>query len=121
MRRPDGVTLISIYHFICAALTLLAMCALVALPFIVGAFAAGDRDAILWTGVASAMGLVFAGLFFILNLLIGLGLWRMRNWARIAALVLGLFRLLNFPLGTIIGGLTIWYLLQELVTAEFRH
>ena len=64
MKRPDGVTLISIYHFIWAALTLLGICALIALPFIVGFLAEGDRDAIFWTSFASIVGLVFFGLFF---------------------------------------------------------
>jgi len=121
MKRPEGVTLISVYHFVCAALMLLAMIALIALPFIVGGFSDGDRDAILWTSVGSAVSLLFVGLFFVLNLVIGLGLLRMREWSRIAAIVLAVLRLLSFPVGTIIGGLTIWYLLQEPVGARFRR
>ena len=77
MKRPDGVILISVYHFLRAALMLLAAIALIALPFIVGAFAEGDRDAILWTSIASIVGLVFVVLAFLLNLIVGLGLLRM--------------------------------------------
>ncbi|MBC8447031.1 MAG: hypothetical protein H8D78_04705 [Chloroflexi bacterium] len=119
-KRPDGVMLISIYHFIWAALTLLGICALIALPFFVGIVSEGDRDATFWTGFASIIGLVFFGLIFLANLIIGLGLWRMKGWARIAALALSVFRLFNVPVGTIIGGLIIWYLLQENVAAQFE-
>ena len=121
MKRLDGVTLVSVYHFIRAALMLLAALALIALPFLVGAFAEGDRDAILWTSIVSIVSLVFVVLVFLLNLIVGLGLLRMKEWARILAMVLAIFRLLNFPVGTVIGGLTIWYLLQEPVAREFRR
>ena len=119
MKRPDGVLLISIYHFFCAATLLLGVCGLIALPFFVGVFAEGDQVAIFWTGLACVFGLVFFGLVFLANLIVGLGLWQMKGWARIAALVMAIFRLPNFPVGTLIGGLTIWYLLQEKVAAQF--
>jgi len=119
MKRPDGVMLISVYHFLWAALMLLAAFALIALPFVVGVFAEGDRDAILWTSIASIVSLVFVVPIFLINLIVGLGLLRMKEWARILAVVLAIFRLLNIPLGTVIGGLTIWYLLQEPVAQEF--
>jgi hypothetical protein len=54
------------------------------------------------------------------NAVIGWGLWKQHEWGRIGALVLAGFRLLNIPLGTVIGGLTIWYLLREDVRQEFR-
>jgi len=121
MKRPDGVTLISIYHFIWAALTLLGICGVIALPFFVGLVTKGDRDATFWTAFASIVSLVFFGLIFLANLIVGLGLWRMKEWARIAALALAIFRLFSVPVGTIIGGLIIWYLLQENVAAQFNR
>ena len=54
------------------------------------------------------------------NAVIGWGLWKQHEWGRIGALVLAGFRLLNIPLDTVIGGLTIWYLLREDVKEEFR-
>ncbi|MGQ9838999.1 MAG: hypothetical protein ACUVR4_00405 [Anaerolineae bacterium] len=53
------------------------------------------------------------------NWVIGWGLWQGRDWARIGAIGLAVFRLFNIPLGTIIGGLIIWYLLREETKAEF--
>lgn len=121
MKRPDGVTLISIYHFVWAALSLLGICGVIALPFFVGFVSGGDRGAIFWTAFASAVSLVFFGLIFLANLIVGLGLWQLKGWARLAAMALAIFRLFSVPVGTIIGGLIIWYLLQENVAALFER
>ena len=55
-----------------------------------------------------------------LNLIVGIGLWSLKSWARIAAIILAAFRFFNFPVGTAIGGSTIWYLLQPDVEALFE-
>ncbi|MGQ9489196.1 MAG: hypothetical protein ACUVS6_00415 [Anaerolineae bacterium] len=67
-------------------------------------------------------GLLAGGLLLLITLanwVIGWGLWQGRDWARIGAIGLAVFRLFNIPLGTIIGGLIIWYLLREETKAEF--
>lgn len=121
MKRPDGVMLVGVYHFVRAALLLLSVLGLIALPFIVGVLAQGDRDAILWTSIASAACLVFVGLAFLANLIIGFGLLRMKEWGRIFALILAIFRLFSFPVGTLTGSLVIMYLMQERVAGLFRQ
>lgn len=68
---------------------------------------------------AGATGLAFAGaaaittgiimlLFGLLYIGIGYGLWTMRPWARIAALVISIISLFAFPLGTLLGIIGIW-------------
>jgi hypothetical protein len=68
---------------------------------------------------AGATGLAFAGaaaittgiimlLFALLYIGIGYGLWTMRPWARIAALVISIISLFAFPLGTLVGIIGIW-------------
>ncbi|MFX0114092.1 MAG: hypothetical protein ACFFB3_06060 [Candidatus Hodarchaeota archaeon] len=52
--------------------------------------------------------LVIALFFF----LVGLGLFKLWNIARILAIILAVFQLLAFPIGTIIGAIIIWYLLK---------
>lgn len=37
----------------------------------------------------------------------------MRPWARIPTLVIAGISLVKFPVGTVVGGLTLWYLLRE--------
>jgi hypothetical protein len=126
MKRPDGITLISIYHWIVAATILVGLMVLVLLAVVVpvATFSSGDADARVagWiTVVLLVAGGVLLAVFGVVNLLVGLGLWNFRPWARIAALVLAALRLFNFPLGTAIGGLTIWYLLKPEVEPLFKR
>jgi hypothetical protein len=73
---------------------------------------------------SSIVFLMLAGFFFVLaaaNFAAGWGLWQQREWGRITTIVLAVIRLFNFPFGTIIGGLMIWFLLQPNVRAEFAQ
>ena len=122
--RSDGTTLIALYHFISGFLSLLGMCGLFSMPLIVGlaAGASGDPDAGAAMAVTALIGLLVGGLLLLIalaNLIVGWGLWRQRGWARTGALALAFLRLINIPLGTIIGGLIIWHLLRDEVKAEF--
>jgi hypothetical protein len=124
-QRSDGVTLVALYHFISGALSLLVMCAILSIPFIIGVSAAAsyDPDAGTATVIVGILGLLFGGLFVLIaiaNFVVGWGLWHQREWARISAMGLAILRLINFPLGTIIGGAIIIYMLQEHVRAEFE-
>ncbi len=124
--RSDGTTLIAIYHFISGFLSLLGVCGMVSIPLIVGltAGASGDPDAGTATAITAVMGLLAGGLFLIIsaaNWIIGWGLWRQREWARVTAIGLAFLRLFNVPLGTVIGGLIIWHLLREATQAEFAQ
>ena len=124
--RSDGTTLIAIYHFISGFLSLLGVCGMVSIPLIVGltAGASGDPGAGEATAITAIMGLLAGGLFLIIsaaNWIVGWGLWRQREWARVTAIGLAFLRLFNIPLGTMIGGLIIWHLLREGTQAEFAQ
>jgi len=43
----------------------------------------------------------------------GIGLLRRWSWARILVLILSVLKLINFPLGTIVGVYSIWVLMQD--------
>ncbi|NOZ27447.1 MAG: hypothetical protein GXP39_05260 [Chloroflexi bacterium] len=121
--RPGGVLVIALYHLVVGVVTGLGICALLTIPFIVGVAASGDPDARIAVPIVGGIMVLAAGFLFLLalaNLLVGWGLWHMREWARIAAIGLSVLRLLNFPIGTIIGGLIIWYLLQPQIVAAFQ-
>lgn len=47
------------------------------------------------------------------GLITGVGLLRRRPWSRVAALVLGILGLPNFPLGTALGVYAIWFYGQQ--------
>ncbi len=122
--RSDGILLIAIYHFISGFLSLLGMCGLFSMPLLIGLMAgsSGDPDAGAVTAITAVIGLLMGGLFLLIalaNLVVGWGLWRQRGWARTGALALAFLRLINIPLGTLFGGLIIWYLLRDEVKAEF--
>jgi hypothetical protein len=113
--RPDGVTLIAIYYFLISIPTLIGACAILAFAFIPVADTSGQFAALFGIGIGFLTTLV-AGLVAIVA---GWGLLGLREWARWLAIALAIFSLLAFPIGTVIGGLIIWYLLQDQVRAAF--
>jgi hypothetical protein len=124
-QRSDGVTIIAIYQFIVAFLSLLGICGLLSIPVIVAASTAAARaeGGPLATAIVSTVMVIASGWIFLVglaNAVIGWGLWKQQEWGRIGTLVLAGFRLINIPLGTLIGGLIIWYLLREDVRQEFQ-
>jgi len=56
----------------------------------------------------------------ILGALAGWGLLERRPWARVLAIVLAIFALLKFPLGTALGIYTLWTLAPAQSEAEYR-
>jgi len=112
MRRPDGVALIAVWHFIVAGLFLLGLCALT-IPIIAVWSDAGDAGGAIIATIALAFAavviLVFGGAFAV----VGWGLWELKQWARAAAIVMAVLQLPGIPIGTIVGALTLWYLLAD--------
>lgn len=51
---------------------------------------------------------VFLLIVTVLDIFVGYGLWRHKNWARITAIVLSVLGLLSFPIGTIFGIVVIY-------------
>jgi hypothetical protein len=119
MKRPDGVTAIAVWFFVDALLMLFFACMLVAIP------ASGVIDEIndpigeFWVVFTLTCGVIFILLSGLLSVIAGWGLLRMKEWARWLAVILGIFSLFAFPIGTVIGVLIIWYLLKEDVREAF--
>jgi hypothetical protein len=106
--------ILGILFLVMSALTLV-----VALGF--GAFMAsvgpvgteGPEEGVRATMFAMTLGLT--GCFFLMALpgfITGIGLLKRRRWSRTLALVMGIFALLNFPLGTALGIYAIWFYTQ---------
>ena len=119
-QRPDGLTIISIWHYLSGGFFLLLtmIIAFMTLVFGVGAFA-DDLDLLIPTGIFGIIALAFMALS-VLNLVIGYGLWIRKPWARIGAIALSIVSLMMVPIGTISGALTLWYLLKAEVTTVFE-
>jgi len=118
-RRPDEVLIIAIYHFIEAALLLLGLLG-IGVAGIAVLFAMAEDPSVAIALGFMTIGAVFLVLGAALNVAVGWGLLRMQNWARWAAIILSVLRLPNFPIGTVIGGLIIYYLVQDRARALFE-
>jgi len=141
MARPGGVTFLAILEFIGGG-----FCALFGLLTIAGAGFIHSLTVQNQGAPAAGMGSFLAMLggalsvfFFVLAaiaILLGIGLWTLKNWARIIVIVfaalgivMNLSQLLHFTqamlpglvIGLAIDGLIIWYLLKPNVAAAFAE
>ncbi len=118
--RADGITLLAIYNFILGGLFLLGMFG-VSLPAVITALVGifEDPGAFIATFILGIIAMVLM-VFVVFFLAIGYGLWHCKQWARIASMVVAVLSLFGFPIGTFIGGFTIWYLIQPEVVAQFE-
>jgi hypothetical protein len=66
---------------------------------------------------------IIVGVMLVLSLpclILGWGLYNLRNWARFLGLVISAISLLNFPLGTALGLYGLWVLLKPETEVLFR-
>ena len=83
-------------------------------------FIAQDKTAFL---ITSGVGVIIAVTLCVLavpGIIAGLGLLKLRPWARILAIIVGALHLLSFPLGTALGAYTIAVMLNDGVRAMFE-
>ena len=81
--------------------------------------AEGDPEALGILGIIGFVGLLFFGVLALPGILAGYGLLRRERWGQILGLVVGILSLFNFPVGTLIGGYTLFVLLQNSATPYF--
>ena len=75
--------------------------------------ASGEAEAFgILTAVGGFLSVVF-GVMALPSILGGWGLLKRKEWSRILVLVLSFLNLMNVPVGTLIGGYSIWVLLQD--------
>ncbi len=116
MKRSDGVTVLSVYHFVVAALSVLGVCAsLVVLLVFVFSQEWYPPRAYMLLGLAAILFFIFV----VANVAAGWALLKTQEWGRWLAIALGVLSLPLFPVGTITGGVEIWYLLQSSVKDSF--
>ena len=78
----------------------------------IGVFAEDiDAQFVLWI-VGTAVG-GFLILISIPGLIAGIGLLKLKNWARIVTLIISAIDLINIPFGTALGIYSIWVLVQD--------
>lgn len=118
--RPDGVTVLAIYHFLISIPGLIAGCALLVFPLpAVLSEGSGLMD-LLGTIFGVSVGLLFTLGISGLSIATAAGLLKMKGWARWLAIAQEILALLAFPIGTVIGALALIYLLQDSIKKEFE-
>lgn len=120
MKRPDGVTLIAVYHFFSGALGLLGGCAILFFAILPVVFAVDDPVGLFWSLLALGLALLASLGAGVISLAVGWGLLELKSWARWGAIVLAILGLFAVPIGTIIGALIIFYLLQDQARIAFE-
>jgi hypothetical protein len=85
-----------------------------------GGAISGDREAMVITGAVGTAIACFLIIISLPGMIAGLGLLKMRPWARIVAIVVGVLHILSFPFGTALGVYTLWVLLNAETEAMFR-
>jgi hypothetical protein len=120
MRRPEGITAISVCYFVEAAFLLFGSCGLIAILYGVLVAIGNDATAQIWTSFGMLCGVAFLVLAGVALVVAGWGLLGMKSWARWLAFILAIINLFAFPIGTVIGALIIWYLLKDDVQEAFE-
>ncbi len=121
MERPTGVTVLAVLNFLGAGLYAL----LAVLFFLIGAGGAasgmmsemGGGAAAFLLGLGAAVGVILL-IFAAIGLAIGIGMWKLRNWARIVTIVLVGLSLLLGVLG-LLGSLIAFELVSLIFQAIF--
>jgi len=115
MKRPDLLILIAIWRFIAAFMLAIGVIAIsvFALP---EAIYYWDTGGLFGLSIAIIVLLVLIGL----SVVAGIGLLKGKSWGRILALVNAVLDLFNIPIGTVIGVLTLIYLLRPEVREYFE-
>jgi len=85
-----------------------------------GGIISGDHEAMFITGAVGTAIAVFLIIIALPGLVAGIGLLKMKPWARIVAIIVGVLHILSFPLGTALGVYTLWVLLNVETEALFR-
>jgi hypothetical protein len=81
----------------------------------------GDREALPILTFIAVVSAGFLAIISVPDIIGGIGLLRRQPWARILVLILSVIKLINFPLGTIVGIYSIWVLMQNEVVELFAR
>lgn len=113
------ITILAWLHIVGHAIFLIIGGFLFTLLTSIGAVSGDPQALAILSVVGTTVGVLLA-LLALPGMAAGYGLWRRRPWGRYLAIVVGIFNLVNFPIGTVIGAYTLIVLLQNGAEAYFR-
>ena len=113
------IRIVALLHIILGGIFVAVAVAL----FVFGAGAAvlsapGTDEALAGTTCFGIIAVVIAVLS-LPSIIAGVGLQRRKKWARILTIILSVINLFNFPVGTALGGYSLWVLLNDQSTSYF--
>ena len=121
MRRPEGITVLALYFFAMSIPSLIGALCLLAGAITTG-FSVETIDFGIFAGIAAlVVVMILAFGLGILFFATALGLWRVRSWSRWLSIVISILSLLAFPIGTIIGAVTLYYLFRPDIKQVFEE
>lgn len=116
----EHVRILGVIYVIYGVILLIIAGALFTLLTGIGLVSQDRTAAWIMSGVGMFIAVVLAVLS-IPTIVTGIGLQRFRPWARILGIVLAAFKVLSFPVGTVIAVYAFWVLLNEKTTPLFAQ
>jgi hypothetical protein len=118
--RPTAISVLAVLYYIGAGLSLLGAIVMLAMGATIGSMLMAEMNmpASGAAGMTAFLAVFLLG-FAVLEAAVGWGLWNLKPWARITAIVLGILGLLNFPIGTVIQGIFLYFLFRADTKAAF--
>lgn len=105
---------------IVSGILLLMIAALVFFILVFAGIISNDQEAMMITGMVGVFVGGFLAVLSVPGIIGGYGLLRRLNWARYLTLAISFLSLFNVPIGTAIGGYSIWVLLQPEAPEAFH-
>ena len=112
MRMQKHITLLGALFIAYHALGLLIGIFIMTLLSMIGCLTRDPQAVAILTTVGVIIG-TFLVVLSVPGIIAGIGVLKRRGWARILALIVGAFDLIDIPLGTALGVYSFWTLLQD--------
>ncbi len=80
-----------------------------------------EREAEIVLTIVANVAAIFLFIVSIPGFIAGLGLFKMKEWARILTLIISVLNLFSFPIGTAVGVYSIWTLSHKDAVPLFRN
>ena len=110
---PQGVKISAYIFYAVAVIAVLGLCASVVSNGLAISAAGNNQDAMTSALIGLGVGGCVSILFTALYAFVGYSLMKLQKWARIAAIVLAVLALCGFPIGTILGGIVLYFMFQQ--------
>lgn len=118
--RPGGITILAILYGLYGAVVLIGGLLLFLFGSAIAVGFARYFVPILIGGIAGIIG-VFLIIIGLIILIITWGLWNLKEWAWLIAVVFAVIGLLHWPIGTILNIIVLWYLFKAEVKVAFKR